>query len=268
MNRKDDFLAGAEPKVAKSAKFRRRLLIVSLLSVVILAILPGICVLAVLHRPSDYAPQPLGPDQTGEVDHQIDKLMESLYNQVNLMEPFTMGLDARSINRILVLLAQKRSEDSGPDDFIYPQVRLSDGVIELMGRFSYRSFKIVLTVGWEITIDSDVLELSLSSVQLGALPIPKHLFINKLQEIGERVRPGKSLLEVFGGRDRRGQDSADMFADELDGYWLDSLWELAENGSLTLADTFKADVDKFARITDVRISDGRIEFDLLPLAMQ
>ena len=127
---------------------------------------------------------------------------------------------------------------------------------------------VVLTVGWEITIDSDVLELSLSSVQLGALPIPKHLFINKLQEIGERVRPGKSLLEVFGGRDRRGQDSADMFADELDGYWLDSLWELAENGSLTLADTFKADVDKFARITDVRISDGRIEFDLLPLAMQ
>jgi uncharacterized protein YpmS len=159
---------GADLKVRKKAKFKKRVYLLLIVSVIVSAIVIAVFAL-LLHRPSYYKPLDLAHSKEVSL-YLTHELLPELYNGAQLQEPFNLVVTQMGINDIVARFDWPK--EFGSISFSAPMVFFVPDRIMLMGIVSLKGAEFVATVVAEPSLDAEgLLNLQVVSVKLGAMDI-------------------------------------------------------------------------------------------------
>ncbi len=159
---------GADLKIRKKAKFKKRVYLLLAVLAIVSAIV--IAVFALLfHRPARY--KPLDFAHSKEVSlYLTHELLPELYNGVQYQEPFNLVVTQRGINDIVARFDWP--QQLGHISFSAPMVLFVPARVMLMGIVSLNGAEFIVTVIAEPGLDAEgLLNLQVVSVKLGAVDI-------------------------------------------------------------------------------------------------
>jgi len=159
---------GAELKIRKKAKFKKKVYLLLIVSVAVSAIVIAVFAL-LLHKPSSY--KPLDFAHSKEVSSYLThQLLPELYNGVQYQEPFNLVVTQRGINDIVARFDWP--QQLGRISFSAPMVSFVPARVILMGIVSLDGAEFVVTVIAEPSLDAEgLLSLPVVSVKIGAVDI-------------------------------------------------------------------------------------------------
>lgn len=159
---------GADLKIHKKTKFKKKLYLLLIVSAVVSAVVIIVFAL-LLHRPSFY--KPLHFNNSKEVSvYLTHQFLPELYNGAQLQKPFNLAVTQDGINDIVARL--KWPQELGSIRFSAPMVFFVPDSIVLMGTVFLEGAEFVVTVIAEPNIDSEgLLNLQVVKVKIGAVDI-------------------------------------------------------------------------------------------------
>jgi len=159
---------GADLKVHKKAKFKKKVYLLLIVSVVVSATVIVVFAL-LLHRPSFY--NPLDFAHSKEVSlYLTHEFLPALYNGAQSQEPFELVVTQRGINDVVARFEWPK--EFGSIRFSAPMVLFVPARIVLMGTVLLKGTEFVGTIVAEPTLDAEgLLNLQVVSVKLGAVDI-------------------------------------------------------------------------------------------------
>ncbi len=242
--------------------------------IIIVAVVVATPVLALLivwrlavHTPGDYHPTPPTAAEINTLRHETDSSAETLYNNIQRMDPFIYTVSEKWLNEVL-LLGHEQVNDlfmlnlkpqqwiSGQDVFHNPQLRLDNQRLDLMGTLNLPDRSGVATFRFWCRLDEqENLRLSLEGIQMGLLPLPVDTVLGKIRE----------KLPLSG-------PDADSFPARTDAKWIDRFTtsgkrlaeDLLARQDVVLDPVFPVDDDRQVRIVGFSCDNGRLELLLQP----
>jgi hypothetical protein len=186
--------AGADLKVRKKAKFKKKVYLLLTVLVVISAILIVVFAL-LLHRPSFY--KPLDFANSKEVSlYLTHELLPELYNGAQLQEPFNLVVTQSGINDIVARFEWPK--EFGSIRFSAPMVFFVPHSIVLMGTVLLEGAEFVGTVVAEPNLDANgLLSLQVVSVKIGAVDITPLAGVLARRIFQQQLAAGKIDAEDF-----------------------------------------------------------------------
>ena len=243
----------------RSSRFLRYIL----LPVLCLCLLITLAYLMIIHHPSDYRPMHLNEQQQQLAEESGWKKSQEFYNNIHIMQPFTISFEQLHLNNLLLLDETEKFLDKLSENSPYRpeqlQIRITDDSLQLMGQIRYKGINTVLTIGCEPVLqENGCLKLTMLPVKVGAISIPHRLMKNYLAQAVQ-----------FQPQQRKNHDIANNneLSDELIYNIAPKLRRLIDNRYVIWEPVFRAVEDKLARITNVRLTTGRIELEIQPLPM-
>jgi hypothetical protein len=159
--------ASEDLEAHKKAKFKKRIYLLAVVSVVISAVAVFFALL--LHRPAYY--KPLRFADSKEVSlYLTNQLLPELYNGAQLQEPFNLVVTQSGINDVVAHF--EWPQEFGSIRISAPMVFFTPGSIVLMGTVVMEGAEFVGTVVAEPALDAEgLLNLQVVSVKIGAVDI-------------------------------------------------------------------------------------------------
>jgi hypothetical protein len=159
--------ASADLEAHKKTKFKKRVRLLSIVSVVISAIAVFFALL--LHRPAYYKPLDFAGSKEVSL-YLTNQLLPELYNGAQLQEPFDLVVTQSGINDVVAHF--KWPQEFGSVRLSAPMVFFSPGSIVLMGTVLMEGAEFVSTIVAEPSLDAEgLLNLQVVSVKIGAVDI-------------------------------------------------------------------------------------------------
>ncbi|MBN1437358.1 MAG: hypothetical protein JW936_09800 [Sedimentisphaerales bacterium] len=249
---------------------RRKVVRRLIISMVVFILLCGIALYVmysmITHRPAAYAPRQLTAQQREEATDRGVLKFNELYNAVHELEPFSITLEQNLINDLLVVNEsqpywQEVVERSG-GRLGLPQIEFAQGVMRLMVLVVLEDIEAVITLELLPEMNGDgQLILSVGDIHAGAMPVPKSI----LQDYLSRAVSGLRDVSVSDAGPLDDQaDSEERLADHFGRWAIPALVTLVDEQQVLVPTEVPIDVDRWARIKDVRVGAGTVEFDLEP----
>ena len=228
----------------------------------------------ITHRPADYQPRQWSADPKVRKEEQKDaenrglKKSEEFYNNSQRLEPFMFRLEQQIVNDLLLLddtqTYLQRKWPKMAQHINQMQVRFSEGQINVMGLITYKNVKTIMTITFQpALLETEELQVNLSSVKAGALPIPESVINQQLNRLAEALKSTKKT-----NRNRRKKKEKDGVED-LMSLLSQLLSELIEKRNMTVPAVISVEPDnKKDKITGITIGDGFIDLDLQPFVVE
>ena len=191
------------------------------------------------------------------------KKSEQFYNNIHIMDSFTISFEQLLLNKLLLLDDTEKFLDKLAANSPYRpeqlQIRITNDSLELMGQIRYKGRILVITIGCEPKLmENGSLKLTMLPVKVGAMNIPHRLIKNYLAQAVQFQPKQKKNHEI---------SNRNELSNELIYSIAPKLRRLIENRYVIWEPVFRAVEDKRARITNVSLSTGRIELEIKPLPM-
>jgi hypothetical protein len=276
-----NFYSGTQskpPTTKKRRKKRRSLL--SILLTIALAFTAFLLATAttgyflITHRPTDYQPRQWSADPKIRKQEQKDaenrglKKSEEFYNNSQRLEPFTFRLEQQIVNDLLLLDdTQTYLQRKWPQMSQYIsqlQVSFSENQINVMGQITYNDVKTIMTISFQPTLlETEELQVNLTSVKAGALPIPESVINQQLNRLAEALKSTKrSYANPGNTHEQEGVEDLMSLLSQL-------LSDLIEKRNMTVPAVISVEPDnKMDKITGITIGDGYIDMDLQPFVVE
>jgi hypothetical protein len=242
------------------------LVIVLPLAVVLLILLVAAMLTA---SPGGYDPRPVTEEQGRQAEDYAWAKSQQVYNSVNRVEPFTLSVDERQINT-LILWAYDRWRVSNPGkdlpDFQQPQIRLAGDTLSIRSRVNYKGRGVVLSVDLAPRLLPDGrLEIQLLPIRAGLIPLPRTLTDQYLKEAAGGL---SRIPDALGFSAKNKKSPAKGPDPKTDFDWWASvepcLNELILNHQVIVPAEFVVDRDVTAKITNIAIHDGQLDLTAVP----
>lgn len=236
------------------------------LAAVLLVAAAGVFLLMLLHKPGDYRPETLTPEQAEQTEDYAIAQTQYVYNSANALKPFSVTFEQFQLNRLLSLAQQEAIEKklaSAMDRFQNPQVRITSDGVYLMGCVNYKNMNLILTIGFRFRlIEAGEVELELLPVEAGLVTIPEKIvrrYFTDALSILQQARQGANAPSTAG--------KDEIFID-IKPTLISSIEKLSQNEQVILPAKFKVDDDKLVRITGIHMEQGSITLDMKPIILE
>lgn len=219
--------------------------------------------LALQHRPSNYQPRELTPQEMQNLKDAALVTCNQLYNGVNLGDAFTLTFEERLLNDMLLHEDTTRflkKVMEGRNFLRQPQVAFKSGRIHLMGQINYKNMEMVVTLRLQPSLTADGrLHLRLLPIRVGAVSIPESYVQDKLQRLVEKLDQAiQQRIRSLSGMDDSGQKLAARL--------LPALKTLLQTGQADLEPVFTATPEgRQARIIGMSFEKGCATLKLAPV---
>jgi len=262
--------------VGKPPKKRRSVLSVLLtITLALIALLLAIITagyFTITHRPSGYQPRQWSADpkvrqeEQSLVNHWADKKVQELnratQDGAQTGQSFVYRIEQKELNDLLLTdFIQKNMKWKWPNfsqKFRRVQFSFFEKKVKVMGEANYKGVESVLTIAFVLKLtDNNNLHITLDSVDIGALPVPKAVIHEQLDRIVEVLKKKRNPRE-----EKKKQTQETENVEELVELLADLLRELIDKRNMAVPAEFPVDVDKKARILALEIGDGFIDLTL------
>ena len=213
-----------------------------------------------VYRPIGYNPVLLSKLQQEAAEQDGLKIAEQFHNQVYKDEPFSLRINHKVLNTLL--LHDKVSSFISKRfagrfyNLRWPQVRLEDDRLNLMGQISYKGINAVLTICCKLEItEAGRLRITRMPIKLGAITVPASIIQEELEDTLRKLRK-KTEYHNKSNNKELSNDFWDKLPHDLTG--------IIENGQLELDSTVVIDKETRVKITSIKIKDGAIELGFAP----
>lgn len=214
--------------------------------------------------PEDYHPIPVDISDQERINHYADKKMEELYNGLQMFDPFTIRIDQKSINELLMLSQQQHwfGENANFKKLQQPQISFTDGRFNLRARVQRENRSAILTISIkpELTENGE-LHILLDQIKMGSFPIPNIILDHYREMILTRLNSFQQAQNESSQKTREGAAN-DWFVDTLKKLQ-PSLTEFIEAKKIVTDAQFKAD-NGWVQITDLTINQQQLQIKLIP----
>jgi hypothetical protein len=233
-------------------------------------IVPVLISVLILVRPSGYRPEVLTEEQGRHAEDYAIGKTQQVYNGVNRIEPFSLSLDEKEINRLILWVYNRwQTSTNGADPvFLKPQIRLAGNQLSVSGSVKYKGVSVVISVGFGFRIMQDgQLEIRLLPVKAGLIPLPRNVTDRYFREAAHGLARNNAGLwfPASDSESSTGNEKSDFDLWKTINPYVD---ELIENRRIVLPPEFMIDHEKQARITAVAIHSGRIDLTVKPVVIK
>lgn len=244
-----------------------KLFLLALAVLILVAIISAITIYKMVsYIPKEYHPVPVDLAEQERINHYADKKMEELYNGLQMLDPFTIRIEQKSVNELLTLSQQQHwfGENEHLKQLQQPQISFVDGRLNLMARIQRENRSAVLTISIkpEIT-ENGKLHILLDQIKIGAFPIPdtflnhyKQIVLTRLNAFPQTNAEGKASQ---GTRERVAND---WFIDTLENLQ-PTLTEFIRTNKI-VTDAKLKDDKGWVQITDLTIKNQQLQIKLVP----
>ena len=223
----------------------------------------------VFEKPVSYNPPILTKVQQEAAEARGWEKSQEFYNNVQRDESFTMTFEQQMVNDLLVHDDVKgfigKTAEKGIELGVL-QVEFADGVISVITPTKFEGREVFLTVRLKPTMVNSglYLRVELLKPKAGTLALPDFAIEKQLGQLTYKLEDAymKAHSNSDGKESARSEEEVeDMVQDMI----IPTIIELIREKEVEMVPKFKGDSDRWARLADVEVADGKLVLEIQPL---